>query len=112
MKLSHHPPPRTLVRTRRGHRREHGYVLVMTALLLVPMLLMAGLSVDVGIWYSNVSNIQKAADAAALAGVVWLPDVTSATTNAKASEKRNGYEDGVDVVTVTVAQIGDWRLRV
>lgn len=35
--------------------------------LLIPLLLMVGLSVDVGSWYNRSSDIQKAADAAALA---------------------------------------------
>ncbi|MCU1369587.1 MAG: hypothetical protein JWO77_781 [Ilumatobacteraceae bacterium] len=110
MMISHHHP--RLVQTQAGRHREGGYVLVMSALLLVPLLLMAGLSVDVGNWYSNASNIQKAADAAALAGVVWLPDTASASTFAEAAAKRNGYEDGIKGVTVKVERIGDRRLRV
>jgi Flp pilus assembly protein TadG len=110
MMIRHHHPK--LVQTQAGRHREGGYVLVMSALLLVPLLLMAGLSVDVGNWYSNASNIQKAADAAALAGVVWLPDTASATNFAAAAAKRNGYEDGVNGVTVKVERIGDRRLRV
>ena len=109
MKISHHHPH---LPTRSLQHREHGYIMVTAALLIVPLLLMAGLSVDVGNWYSNASNLQKAADAAALAGVVWLPDVPSATTYAKQAAKRNGYEDGVNGVTVSVQRIGDRRLRV
>ena len=49
---------------------------------------------------------------AALAGVVWLPDISSAITYAKEAATKNGYTNGVAGVTVTVAQVGDRRLRV
>lgn len=112
MKLSHHrPAPRPHARPL-TRRRDGGYVLAKFALLLVPLLLMTGLSVDVGYWYSRAADIQKAADAAALAGVVWLPDVPAAITNAKTAAAKNGFVDGQDDVTVTVTQAGDRRLRV
>ncbi len=97
-------------RPRREH--EHGYVLVKFALLLVPLLLMSGLSVDVGFWYSRASDIQKAADAAALAGVIWLPDEGAARSHALEAAARNGFVDGVNDVTVSVERAGDRRLRV
>ena len=113
MHLSHHHrPPRALLQTDRARRDEHGYVLVTFALLLIPLLLMAGLSVDVGGWYSRASDIQKATDAAALAGVVWLPNVGLARTYAQEAAARNGYTNGVNGVTVTVEPIGDRRLKV
>lgn len=112
MKIAHDHSRHTIVTTQTMRSREHGYVLVTFALLLVPLLLMAGLSVDVGSWYNRASNIQKAADAAALAGVVWLPDVATATTYAKATAKRNGFEHGVKGIVVTVTQLSDTRLRV
>src|SRR3954454_20523755 len=101
MQIGHHHQRPGLVQTRSLQHRENGYVLVMSALLLVPMLLMAGLSVDIGSWYSRASDIQKAADAAALAGVVWLPDVPTATSYALATAKRNGFEDGVNGIDVS-----------
>lgn len=112
MNLTHHPRRRLELPTESLRHREHGYVMVTFALLLIPMLLMVGLSVDVGRWYSRTSDIQKAADAAALAGVVWLPDLATATTYAKAAAKRNGFEDGVNGVTVKTTAVSDTRLRV
>ena len=111
-RLSHHHADRSVVAAVAVRRRERGYVLVTFALLLVPLLLMAGLAIDVGSWYNRASNIQKAADAAALAGVVWLPDVATARSYALAAAKRNGFENGVDGVSVTVAPVSDTRLRV
>ncbi|HEX2575334.1 MAG TPA: pilus assembly protein TadG-related protein [Aquihabitans sp.] len=93
---------------------EPGYILVTFALLLVPLLLMVGLAVDVGSWYNRASDLQKASDAAALAGVVWLPDTASARTAALAAAERNGFKHGVDGVTVQVEAVPSHnrRLRV
>ncbi|HEV7722408.1 MAG TPA: pilus assembly protein TadG-related protein [Iamia sp.] len=110
MSLSHHRPAR---RPRPGApRRDHGYVLAKFAILLVPLLLMTGLSVDVGYWYNRAADIQKAADAAALAGVVWLPDLATAKDNARVAAAKNGFVDGVDGITLTIEPAGDRRLRV
>ncbi len=101
MNLSHHLPVRH--GTARS-RREGGYALVLSALLLVPMLLMVGLAVDVGGWYNRASDMQKAADAAALAGAPWLPDLAAATDVAKETAKRNGFDDADPDITVTVSR--------
>lgn len=117
MRLSHHAHPdhrgpARLLQTERLRRDDRGYVLVTFALLLIPLLLIAGLAVDVGGWYSRTSDLQKATDAAALAGVVWLPNVGLARTYAQEAAKRNGYEDGVNGVTILVEAVGDRRIRV
>ncbi|MCU1499354.1 MAG: hypothetical protein JWM47_3307 [Acidimicrobiales bacterium] len=101
MRWSHHPN-RVLARTDRT-RRDGGYVLVTFGLLLVPLLLMAGLAVDVGSWYNEASDMQKAADSAALAGVVWLPDQAKARQVALAAAKSNGYDDADPNISVTVS---------
>lgn len=111
MKLTHQPDHVRLLKTERT-RREGGYVMATFGLLLVPLLLMVGFSVDVGGWYNKSQDIQKAADSAALAGVVWLPDVVKAEQYAREAAKRNGYENGVNSVVVTVEQVADRRLRV
>lgn len=82
-------------------QREGGYVLTIFGLLLVPLLLMAGLAVDVGYWYNRASDIQKAADAASLAGVVWLPDAAEAERVARLVAERNGFKHGDPGITVT-----------
>ncbi|MCU1453945.1 MAG: hypothetical protein JWN46_2091 [Acidimicrobiales bacterium] len=112
MHVSHH---HDRSRQRKGRAPgEHGYVLVMFALLLVPLLLFVGLAVDVGSWYNRASEIQRAADAAALAGVIWLPDEATARTYALQAAARNGFVDGVNNVTITVIKVADndRRLRV
>jgi Flp pilus assembly protein TadG len=97
---------------RARHRDEHGYVLAMTALVILPLLLISAMAVDFGGWYAQGSRMQRAADAAALAGVVWLPDLTTATTVAKATAKSNGYDDALSNITVTVTKLSDYELKV
>jgi len=71
--------------------------------------------VDVA-WYWTVSQrMQSAADAAALAGVIWLPgDPTTAYSTARAEAKKNGFENGVGGVVVTPNQdlLNKRRLKV
>ncbi len=93
-------------------RDEHGYVLVLTAMLLIPLLLISAMAVDYGAWYTDGSRMQRAADAAALAGVVWLPDLTTATTVAQNTAKSDGYDDSLSNITVAVSKLSDYELKV
>src|SRR4051812_46280584 len=78
-------------------------VLVSSGFLLAAM----AVSVDTSRWYDEMNRVQKAADAAALAGVPYLPfDLTNARLRANEVAKRNGYDDASPDVVVTVA-IGD-----
>ncbi len=52
---------------------ENGVVLVLTSLAMVILLGMAAFAVDLGWLYYNQLNVRKAAEAAALAGVVHMP---------------------------------------
>ncbi len=108
MRLSH--TTRSAVSSR-GTTDERGYILVMFALLLVPLLLMTGFAVDVGSWYSRASDMRKAADAAALAGVVWLPDLDEARIRALDAAASNGFEPG-DGVVIDVEAASAQRLKV
>lgn len=111
MQLSHHSS--LTLRTTERARKERGYVLVMFALLLVPLLLMAGFAVDVGYWYNRAADMRRAADAAALAGVVWLPDEDAARTAAFAAAARNGFTPNSHVsITVEPSARSERRLRV
>ena len=105
----------------RGRRPgEDGYVLALTAVLLLPLLAMAGLAVDVGSWYVRANRMQRAVDAAALAGVVWLPDAARASQEVVNVLNANGFR--VDATNsspssdpnlkVTITAIGSQRLAV
>jgi Flp pilus assembly protein TadG len=79
-------------------------VLVITGGILVPLIALVGLVIDLGWYQSNVLRVQRAADAAALAGVVFLPSRTSqGYTLAEAEATKNGYTDGA-VTTVSPQQ--------
>jgi hypothetical protein len=63
--------------------------------------------VDVTWYWAKTLQVQRAADAAALAGAVWLPEQpTTATSTALASAKQNGFAPGSGV-TVTAVQDPD-----
>jgi Flp pilus assembly protein TadG len=89
----------------RRRRDEAGYAALVVALLGSTVFLgMAALGVDVARWYVEVERVQKVADAAALAGVTYMPnDMTKARATALAIASRNGYDDADPLVTVTVA---------
>ena len=90
---------------------DAGYVLILVAFLSFPLLAIVGLATDVGTWYAEASRMQRAADAAALAGVVWLPDVPKAQQVARDVAAQNGFVNGGDV-QVNVGAIADTQLKV
>ena len=85
-------------------RDEAGYAAILVALLSATVLVpLAAFSVDVARWYVEVERVQNAADAAAMAGVTYLPDdFATARTTAIAVAGRNGYTgSGSSSITVT-----------
>jgi hypothetical protein len=84
-----------------GTRTERGQIIVIFAFLLMVLLGMAAFVVDLAWIWSNQLQVQRAADAGALAGVVHLPgDPNGGIAAAKAESKKNGFEDTVDGVTI------------
>ena len=102
---------RRLRRLVRRARDEQGYTLVFTAILMLPLLAVAAIGVDVGAWYLQAQQNQRIADAAALAGVVWLPDESKARAVAIDAVARHGLAPGVDSTVKTVV-VGPSQLRV
>ncbi len=97
----------------RGARR--GQVMPLFALII--MVLMGGLvlGVDLSRLRAEAESVQRAANAAALAGVVYLPDFAdSAYTRADEEAKKNGFVSGQRGVTVTPSRVPnyDGRLKV
>jgi Flp pilus assembly protein TadG len=84
---------------------EQGYAAVLVAIIVPFMGIgLAATAVDTGMWYVEVEKVQKAADAAALAGVPYLPmDMPNATTRAQEVAERNGYDDDAADVEVEVS---------
>ena len=62
-------------------RDERGQTLVVVALMLTALFGFVGLVMDIAWFEVNLIRVQRAADAAALAGVVYLPtNVSGAST--------------------------------
>jgi Flp pilus assembly protein TadG len=97
-------PIRSL-RQRFREDHEEGFVAVFIGLLLVVMLIFAAFTVDFGSWYTRSAEIKRAADAAALAGVVWMPEFDQAEQYALAAAAKNGFVNGQNGVSVTVEDI-------
>jgi hypothetical protein len=91
-------------RKRRTDNEEKGYIAVVTALVMTVLLLIIGVAVDFAFWYSRSTTLQRAADAAALAGVTAAPNRANQLTIAQESLAKNGMVDGVNGITVN-AQI-------
>jgi hypothetical protein len=78
---------------------------VIFAFSLVSFVALCAVVVDVAWYWSNSLRVQRAADAAALAGVVYLPgDEVGATTAARAEATKNGYANGIGGTTVAAAK--------
>ncbi|MEZ5092192.1 pilus assembly protein TadG-related protein [Nocardioides sp.] len=89
----------------RRPRDERGYAAMLVAALAATILLpLSAMSVDVSRWYVEIERVQAAADAAAMAGVTYMPnDFSSAQSTALAVAARNGYPNsGGTTVTAAV----------
>jgi len=85
-----------------AHRLERGQALVMFVLMSLVMIGAVAIVTDISwVWYGQ-QRMQRAADAAALAGAVYLPgDPTTAYATARAEATKNGFTNGSGGVTVT-----------
>ncbi len=77
-------------------------MLVFFALAIVTLIGIAALVVDYGYWSVRAEQIQRAADAAALAGVAYMPDISTATAVANTTAADNGFSPSSYPVVVTV----------
>jgi hypothetical protein len=103
---------KTLFRKLRS-KDERGSALVLTAFAMVVLLGMAAFGVDLAWFYLNSSRVQRAADAASLAGVIHLPgNEPAALTDATEVALQNGYDGGVAGTTVTPLRVAANQLEV
>src|SRR5690348_5422408 len=82
-------------------RREEGEAFVLVALVIVAVVALGGVALDGTLSYFEAQKLQRAADAAALAGVVWVPDQKDmADGRGKQATSASGYQvyrgDGAD----------------
>lgn len=94
-----------LARLRESRTSDSGAVAVLVAILTPVLIGFAALAVDVGRWYVEGVRLQKVADAAALAGVPYMPQEfdDKAKPLALAMAAQNGYPDGGNGGRVVVA---------
>jgi Flp pilus assembly protein TadG len=98
----------------RARRSDRGQILVIFAFAIGVVVSVVALAIDIGnIWNANL-HIQRAAEAAALAGVPHMPgDYPTANSRARAEATRNGFTNGgVTTVTPSVNVESNRRLDV
>lgn len=88
---------------RRHRLRARGQVLVIFVFALGALFGILALVIDIGNIWNNSLHVQQAAEAAAMAGVPYMPgDLPTASTKATAEAQRNGFS-AADGATVTPA---------
>lgn len=83
-----------------NENKQDGFVLVVTAISMVALVLLMGFGVDLGSWYLNASKLQRASDAAALAGAAKLPDTNAAQAAITDAYDHNGFVDGANGIKI------------
>jgi Flp pilus assembly protein TadG len=102
-----------LTRLRASRGSEAGAVAVLVAVLVPAFLMFAALAVDVARWYVEGERLQKAADSAALAGVVYMPqDFDTAQSTALTMAADNGFAPRAGVTIVVQPGSKPSQLRV
>jgi hypothetical protein len=86
-------------------RTEMGYIMTMMVIMLPLLLSFMALAVDATYYWFRGVQIQRAADAAALAGVTRMPKYNEAVNAGNDIAKRNGFVDGEDDMVVTPSRI-------
>ncbi|MFZ1670782.1 MAG: pilus assembly protein TadG-related protein [Candidatus Nanopelagicales bacterium] len=111
------PPTRrsllVVLRTRLDDHRgagERGAVAVLVSILMMPVIMgSAALAIDISNWYYQAQRLQAAADAAALAGSVYMPgrlvsNDDPAPKAALAIAKANGFDPATAGTSITWAK--------
>ena len=79
----------------RSRRLQRGQVLPIFAVMAIVILGGAALLTDAAWWWVSQQRMQRAADAGALAGAIYLPgDRPTAFAKARAETAKNGFTDG------------------
>jgi hypothetical protein len=96
---------RFIARARDRAGAERGFYMVWFAITFVALMGFAALALEYNRWNGIAAKAQKAADAAALAGAVFLPQNLNnkAFTTAQSTASENGFTNGSNGVVVTTA---------
>lgn len=88
-----------------GHRKEKGYVLVLSAAFMVTMMGMVGLGVDLGRMYVARNELQSFSDSAAIAAALQLDGTSNGIANAQAAVNTTATTMKWDMGTKTISTI-------
>jgi len=94
-------------RRRGSASSRRGTVLVTTAGVMVGLIGLGALAVDVGYVFNARTELQRTADASALAAAACLPEQSAATSAAQLAATQNQGEGGPDL-DVSNVQFGYW----
>lgn len=79
----------------RGEVKQAGQILILFVLMLTVLVGLVGIAIDATYAWREALRVQRAADAASLAGVVYMPgDFTTARTIAGTTASKNGFAAG------------------
>jgi Flp pilus assembly protein TadG len=93
----------------RHELKQAGQIVVVFALMLVVIIGLVGIAIDATYAWREALRVQRAADAASLAGVVYMPgDFTTATSTANNAAGKNGFPAS-GITTVNVIRPSDPR---
>jgi len=97
---------RFMARVRARHGTEQGFYAVWFAVTFVTFTAFAGLAIEFNRWQMLATRAQKAADAAALAGAVFMPENQNnkAFNMARTVASLNGFTDGQNGVSISTAR--------
>jgi hypothetical protein len=84
--------------------KQAGQIVVIFAVMLTVMIGLVGIALDTTYAWRQALAVQRAADAASLAGVVYEPGAdTTAKNTAMAESTQNGFTDGANGTVITFA---------
>jgi len=97
---------RFIAKVRARSAPEEGFYMVWVALTFVTFAAFAGLALEFNRWQMLATQVQKAADAAALGGAVYMPENAGnkAFDTARSVSSQNGFTDGQNGVTIATAK--------
>jgi len=95
------------IRRVREVSRRRGSVVVLAAFLLIVVFAMVAFAVDVGYIVHVDTELQRTADASAMAAVQRLPDQNAATTAAQDVAQKNKHTEGPEL-SISDIQFGIW----
>src|SRR5580704_3382460 len=84
-------------------RSSRGQMVVIVALIIPVLLGAISLGTDVAVFYFNWMQLQKAADAAALAGANYLPDNPSTAQSAAIAYAESNGIKAAEIIATSVA---------